>query len=71
MNSVKQVIRLLVNTIHTTLQELYEARTDSAQNDFAVGQIYAYVECLEILQLCPALHSHLLNYDIEQKFPLP
>ena len=34
-------------------------------------QIYAYLECLEILQGCPEFRKLGLDYDIEKRFPLP
>ena len=68
MISSQQTLKVLIRTIHINLQELSE--TKSVSNDFCLGQIYAYVECLEILQLCPSFRNLGLNYDIEKKFPL-
>ncbi len=68
MISRQQTIKALIRTIHLNLQEL--TKTKSVPNDFCLGQIYAYVECLEILQLCPSFSNLGLNYDIEKKFPL-
>ena len=67
MKSKRQTLKVLIQTIHLNLQELTE--TKSAPNDFCLGQIYAYVECLEILQLCPSFRNLGLDYDIEKKFP--
>ena len=39
-------------------------------NDFLLGQAYAYVECLEILQKCAQLRMLGLDYDIESRYPL-
>ena len=68
MKSRQQTLKTLIRTIHLNLQELTE--TKSVPNDFCLGQIYAYVECLEILQLCPSFRNLGLDYDIEKKFPL-
>ena len=68
MKSRQQTLKPLIRTIHLNLQELTE--TKSVPNDFCLGQIYAYVECLEILQLCPSFCNLGLDYDIEKKFPL-
>ena len=68
MKSRQQTLKALIRTIHLNLQELTE--TKNAPNDFCLGQIYAYVECLEILQLCPSFRNLGLDYDIEKKFPL-
>ena len=68
MKSRQQTLKALIRTIHLNLQEL--TKTKNAPNDFCLGQIYAYVECLEILQLCPSFRNLGLDYDIEKKFPL-
>ena len=68
MKSRQQTLKTLIRTIHLNLQELTE--TKSVPNDFCLGQIYAYVECLEILQLFPSFRNLGLDYDIEKKFPL-
>ena len=39
-------------------------------DDFQLGQAYAYVECLEILQTCEQLRQLGLEYDIESRYPL-
>ena len=66
----KQVIKHLINVIHASLQELNEANNLYGDNDFRTGQIYAYAECLEVLQLCPIIRSTYLNYDIEKRYPI-
>ena len=68
MKSRQQTLKVLICTIHLNLQELTE--TKSVPDNFCLGQIYAYVECLEILQLCPSFRNLGLDYDIEKKFPL-
>lgn len=68
MKSRQQTLKALIRTIHLNLQEL--TKTKNTPNDFCLGQIYAYVECLEILQLCPSFRNLGLDYDIEKKFPL-
>ena len=68
MKSERQTLETLIQTIHLNLQELTE--TENAANNFCLGQIYAYVECLEILQLCPSFRSLGLDYDIEKRFPI-
>lgn len=68
MKSEKQIVLQLIQTLQLTLQELSAANLIC--NDFICGQIYACVECLEILQQCPAFRNLGLNYDIEKKYPL-
>ena len=60
----------LIRTIHTALEELAEASLSDGENDFRRGQKYAYAECLEVLQQCPALRRTFLNYDIEKRHRL-
>ena len=69
MTNENKTLQILIQTIHMNLQELSETKRNFP-NDFCIGQIYAYVECLEILQLCPAFCVFGLDYDIEKKFPL-
>ena len=69
MPSKRKTIRYLIQTAHFSLQEIYETLPDIS--DFALGQIYAYLECLEILQCCPDFRKLGLDYDIEKRFPLP
>lgn len=79
--TIQKTLILLIENIHTTLDELYYGcnypHTDAASNintrhlnDFQLGQAYAYVECLEILQLCEQLCSLDLDYEIEARYPL-
>ena len=69
MTDEKQTIKRLLETIHSSLKEIYESGKEYVE-DFALGQIYAYVECLEILQICPAFRQCGLNYEIEKRFPV-
>ena len=48
MPSKRKTIRRLIQTAHFSLKEIYDTQPDIS--DFALGQIYAYLECLEILQ---------------------
>lgn len=68
MNDELYTVRLLITTIHTDLEELIEAARLYGESDFRKGQLYAYAECLEILQLCPSFRSSELDYDIEKRF---
>lgn len=64
-------IEQLIETIQIGLEENYEAKQEQDKNsEFLRGQIYAYVECLEILQQCRSIRERKLNYDIEKRFPL-
>ncbi len=67
MNRIRKTAAELVRHIDRALRELYETKP----NEFEKGQIYAYVECLEVLQLNRGIRASLLDYDIEEKYPLP
>lgn len=69
MPSKRKTIRRLIQTTYFSLEEIYETLPDIS--DFALGQIYAYLECLEILQCCPEFRKLGLDYNIEKRFPLP
>lgn len=69
MTNEKQTIRQLIRTIHESLREIYDSGREKSE-DFAIGQVYAYIDCLEILQSCPAFRKLGLNYEIEKRFPV-
>ena len=72
MNTIdeKQIIEYLIYVIQVSIEELNRTNRLYSKNDFCTGQLYAYVECLEVLQLCPLIRTHYLNYDIEKRYPL-
>lgn len=67
MKKERQTIQLLIDSIQNALDDLTSA---DEINEFQRGQLYAYVECLEILQLYPKSSKLGIDYDIETKFPL-
>mgnify|MGYP005785885017 FL=1 len=61
------VLRALAEHILSSLDELTDVPLGG---DFILGQKYAYVECLELLQ-CLASPSELhIDFVIEDKYPL-
>ena len=66
----EQVIEHHINVIHISLQELAKSNNLYRENNFHTGQLYAYEECLEILQLCSPFRTAYLNYEIEKRYPL-
>ena len=62
----RKTTALLIAEIHANLDELC-----SESDDFALGQRYAYLECLEILQLCPAFRRPGIAYDTERRYSPP
>lgn len=72
MNTIdeKQIIEYLIYFIQVSIEELNQTNRLYSKNDFCTGQLYAYVECLEVLQLCPLIQSKYLNYNIEKRYPI-
>mgnify|MGYP005762635003 FL=1 len=68
MNDELRAVKFLIDIIHTDLTELAEAVRLYGENDFLRGQMYAFAECPEVLQLFPAFRSAGLDYDIEKRF---
>ena len=67
MNDELRAVKFLIDIIHTDLTELAEAVRLYGENDFRRGQLYAFAECPEVLQLFPAFRSAGLDYDIERR----
>ena len=70
MNDELYTVRLLIATIHSDLEDFLDAARLYGENDFRKGQLYAYAECLEVLQLCPSFRSPELDYDIEKRYEI-
>ena len=60
------VLKALIESIEYTLEELNGTESDP----FCLGQRYAYVECLEIIQQWEKAASAGLDYVVEDRFPL-
>lgn len=52
------------------LLEYYLKELNSIEGDFFVGEKYAYVECLEIIQEWEMANKLGLDYNIEERFPI-
>lgn len=61
------VLRALVEHILSSLDELTDA---TLGGDFILGQKYAYVECLELLQRLASPSELHIDFVIEDKYPL-
>lgn len=61
------VLRALVEHIVLSLDELSDA---ALGGDFILGQKYAYVECLELLQYLAGPSELHIDFVIEEKYPL-
>lgn len=57
------VLNKLVKHILSSLDEL---QCRNPADDFIIGQRYAYVDCLELLQL----FTRCFDFDIEKRYPL-
>ena len=61
------VLRTLAEHILSSLDELTAA---ALGGDFILGQKYAYVECLELLQRLASPSELHIDFVIEDKYPL-
>ena len=61
------VLRALAEHILSSLDELTDA---ALEGDFILGQKYAYVECLELLQSFADPSELHIDFAIEDKYPL-
>lgn len=63
--TAEQVLARLIETIETDLTELLDMQF---KNEFVVGEWYAYVECLEVIQFWKKAKKFGLDYNPESKF---
>ena len=62
----EQILIYIINLFINYLDEL----NTLPQNDFICGEMTAYVETLEILQLWKESKNHGLNFKIEDKYKI-
>ena len=65
--NAEQVLENLIATIETSLDELNDAEI---KNQFIIGQLYAYIECLEAICYWKKAKKFGLNYDPELKYKI-
>ncbi len=70
MINKRQTIKHLIETLNTSLEELYEAEKLSGHSEFRTGQIYAYAECLELLQKCKPFRRLGIDYEVERRYSI-
>ena len=63
--SVKQVLVCLIQTLQTNLNEITES---VHRNEFVCGEIYAYLECLEVIQTWKEAERYGLCGNLEDKY---
>ena len=63
--SAEAILEYLIGLLEYYLEELNET-----EEEFFLGEKYAYVECLEIIQEWEKAKALGLNYDIEKRFPI-
>lgn len=59
------ILRYLIELLEDYLLEI-----NDMDGDFSIGEKYAYIECLEIIQKWEKAGEAGLNYDIEKRFPI-
>ena len=63
--TLSELIRLLL----LYLEELEGARA-AGEDSFVYGELTAYTECLELVQLWERAEKFGLDFDIEERYPL-
>ena len=66
---IVEALHSLIERILVSLAELHP-QTFIADDDFILGQTYAYVEYLELLQNRVNPAEFGIDFDIEKRFPL-
>ncbi len=65
----EKTLSYAINHLLINLYELSDI-SDCPSQAFDFGQKTAFVECLEMLQLWEKAKDGILNFDIEEKFPI-
>ena len=63
--SMKKVLGCLIQTLQTNLDEITESSRD---DEFVCGEVYAYLECLEIIQTWNGAEEYGLCGNLEEKY---
>lgn len=63
--SMKKVLVCLIQTLQINLEEITESVRD---NEFVCGEVYAYLECLEIIQTWNGAKEYGLCGNLEKKY---
>ena len=62
---MKKVLGCLIQTLQTNLDEITESSRD---DEFVCGEVYAYLECLEIIQTWNGAEEYGLCGSLEEKY---
>ena len=62
---MKKVLGCLIQTLQTNLDEITESSRD---DEFVCGEVYAYLECLEIIQTWNGAEEYGLCGNLEEKY---
>lgn len=63
----EQVLSDLINTLMENLEEICRERK---QSSFQLGEVYAYSECLEIIQLWEKSKDFGLYFNVEHNYKI-
>ena len=66
----KKAEQVLLDLITTLTQNLEEIGSQQRQTPFALGEVYAYTECLEIIQMWKKAKFYGLDYDLEKRYKI-
>jgi len=66
----KTAEQVLLDLITTLTQNLEEIGSQQRQTPFALGDVYAHTECLEIIQMWKKAKFYGLDYDLEKRYKI-
>ena len=66
----KTAEQVLLDLITTLTQNLEEIGSQQRQTPFALGEVYAYTECLEIIQMWKKAKFYGLDYNLEKRYKI-
>lgn len=64
----KNMREVLSNLIYTLCVNLDEITQKDERNEFTIGEVYAYLECLEIIQTWNKAEEYGLCGNLEEKY---
>ncbi|MBQ8885909.1 MAG: hypothetical protein IJY62_06050 [Clostridia bacterium] len=69
--SAEKVLVYMIEIFQEYLNYLNDRDETDKDFEFYSGEKTAYVECLEIIQSWEQAKKHGLNFNVEQRYPLP
>lgn len=70
MDALKPAEQVLYDLIDALVENLEEISMQDKKSRFALGEVYAYAECLEVIQTWEKAKEYGLNFNLENKFKI-